>query len=164
MRAAFQWVGWEMLSACVFHPEVGGEDNEIDWYFDLQQCAHMLPRYLLVCIVLACLCGVSYGKGKKNHTSDSGGPQAIIEVSPMSITVDAGKDVQESYNITGATTATLDGIRIKPEDLRAGMLAMLTLAPNGEDVLSVAAQNAPRSVKAPKKPTDNVNLNVGLVK
>ncbi len=82
----------------------------------------------------------------------------------MSVTLDAGGGVQETYNITGNTTATLDGLAVQPSDLLAGMTATLSLAPDGKTVISVNAHKAPRDVRKQHHEQDNVNLNVGLHK
>jgi hypothetical protein len=121
----------------------------------------MTPRNLFTLVLLfALLGGTSFAK--KHHRSDAQALQTILEISPMSVTVDAGKDVQESYTITGATTATLNGLPVKPEDLRAGMVTSIVLASDDQTVESLHAQDAPRTIRKPKPPTDNVNVNVNL--
>ena len=76
----------------------------------------------------------------------------------MSITVDAGKDIQESYTITGSTRATLSGIPVRPEDLRAGMLASIIMAGDGNTVVAIHAVPAPRTTKKPKPPENTTTV------
>jgi len=71
----------------------------------------------------------------------------------MSVTVDAGKDVQETYAITGQTKETLNGVPVTADDLRAGMVARFTLASDNKTVLTLNAKAAPRVTKKPPKPT-----------
>jgi len=121
----------------------------------------MPPKtFFTLFLVLALMGSTSFAK--KHHRSDAQALQTILEISPMSVTVDAGKDVQESYTITGTTTATLNGLPVKPEDLRAGMVTSIVLASDDRTVEALHAQDAPRTTKKPSKPHDNVNLNVGL--
>ncbi len=122
----------------------------------------MPPRFFLTVLFFALTCGGAFATGERG--SDAAAPMQIIEVSPMSITLDAGKDVQESYAITANTRATLDGLAVQAGDLRAGMTASLSLAPDAKTVLAITAHNAQREVKKTKKEHDNVNLNVGLHK
>jgi len=116
----------------------------------------------LVLVATALVCGAAFATGVRG--SDSGAPLPILEISPMSVTVDAGKDIQESYTITQATTATLNGLAVRPEDLRAGMLASFTLASDNKTIVALHAQDAPRATKKVKVDRDNVNVNVNLVK
>jgi len=117
-------------------------------------------RTLLLLALIASLGGTCMAKGKKKPGLDKGAMQTILEVSPMSLTVDAGKDVQESYDITGATKATLNGIPVQPGDLRAGMVASLALSADGKSVDSITAKDAPRTTKKPVVRHDNVWENV----
>jgi hypothetical protein len=96
-------------------------------------------------------CGMAMASGIPG--SDAGAPKTILEISPMSVTVDAGKDIQESYTINGQTTATLSGTPVRPEDLRAGMLASITLATDGKTVVALHAVPAPRVTKKPPPPS-----------
>jgi len=120
----------------------------------------MAPRILVAIIAMALASVLSFGTGMPG--SDAASPRTILEISPMSVTVDAGKSVQVSYTITQATTATLSGLPVKPEDLQAGMLASIVLASDGQTVVALHALPAPRTVRKPKHQTDNVNLNVNL--
>ena len=115
----------------------------------------MNPRFLLILMLAALTCRVSFATGEKG--SDAGGPRTILEVSPMSITVDAGSDVQESYAITATTTATLGGLPVKPADLRAGMVATLVYTSDEKSVVEIHAQPAPRTVRKPK-PGDTTTI------
>lgn len=110
----------------------------------------MSPRILLICLTLAWTSASSFASGTPG--SDAGAPKTIIEISPMSITVDAGKDIQESYAITGATTATLNGVPVRPEDLRAGMVASITFSNDGKTAMAIHAMPAPRVTKKPPPP------------
>jgi hypothetical protein len=110
----------------------------------------MSPRFLIVCLMLAWTSVSAFASGIPG--SDPGAPKTIIEISPMSITVDAGKDVQESYAITAATTATLGGLAVRPEDLRAGMVASITLSNDGKTAMAIHAVPAPRVTKKPPPP------------
>jgi hypothetical protein len=116
-------------------------------------------RYFLLLTVISLASRLSFATGTPG--SDPGAPKTIIEISPMSITVDAGKDVQESYDITGATTATLSGTPVRPEDLRAGMVASIVLSNDGKTAMAIHAMPAPRTTKkpAPGAPT-NVWINL----
>jgi hypothetical protein len=110
----------------------------------------MFPRTLLACALMALTCGAAMATGVPG--SDAGAPKTIIEISPMSLTVDAGKDVQVSYAITGTTTATLSGTPVRPEDLRAGMVASITLSSDGKTAMAIHALPAPRVTKKPPPP------------
>ena len=106
----------------------------------------MPPKtFRIACLLLvsAMVCSTSFAK--KKHQTVAGAFVKILEISPMSVTVDAGKDVQESYNITAATKATLNGIAVTPDDLRAGMVAKITLGSDNETVVTLDAKPAPRA-------------------
>jgi len=107
-----------------------------------------------VFLLSAMVCSNSFAK--KKHHVDAGADETIVEISPMSVTIDAGKDVQETYSITGNTKATLNGIPVSAGDLRAGMVVNISLASDNQSVLTLAAKPAPRVTKKPVKPTDNV--------
>ena len=82
----------------------------------------------------------------------------------MSVTVETGDSGQEDYAVTGTTKATLDGLPVTIDQLRAGMVASFTLASDNQSVVSITAKDAPREVKKPKKGHDNVNLNVNVAR
>ena len=120
----------------------------------------MTSRIALVFVMVLFL-GTTSSWAKKKHPKEAEQTeQTLIEVSPMSITVDAGKDVQEKYNVTGATTATLNGLSVNPRDLRAGMIAVINLAKDGVTVISITAKDAPRTTKKPVVHKDNVFINL----
>jgi hypothetical protein len=117
----------------------------------------MFRRASKLLVVVALL--VSFGGtawAKKGHRLDGNRELMIIEISPMSVTIDAGRDVQESYTITAGTKASLNGIPVKPGDLRAGMSARFTMASDNQTVLFLAAKPAPRTVRKPPPPSDTV--------
>jgi len=93
---------------------------------------------------------------KKGHHLAGNRELMITEISPMSVTIDAGRDIQETYAITAATKASLNGIPVKPGDLRAGMRARFTMASDDQTVLFLAATPAPRTVRKPLPPSDTV--------
>jgi hypothetical protein len=111
----------------------------------------MTPRILVAFILAAVMSGTSMATGIPG--SDAGAPKTILEISPMSVTVDAGKDIQETYTINGQTTATLSGTPVRPGDLRAGMVASITLASDGQTVVALHAVPAPRVTKKPPPPS-----------
>ncbi len=121
----------------------------------------MNSRTILVLFLIVCMGGTLWGakKGKKKGGGDAP-DETIIESSPMSITLDAGNDVQESYKITDATKVTLDGAAITAEDLRAGMVAKVKLDSDNQTAVSIAAKNAPRTTKKPVVHKDNVWVNM----
>jgi hypothetical protein len=112
-------------------------------------------RTFFVFFLVALACSTSFA-GKKKKNVDAGGTLTIVEISPMSVTVDAGKDVQQDYEITGTTKATLNGLPVRPEDLRAGMIATIVLGSDNKSVVTLNAKDAPRVTKKPVKPHDNV--------
>jgi hypothetical protein len=120
----------------------------------------MTLRTFFVFLMVALVCSTSFAGKKKKKQIAAGAQLTIVEISPMSVTVDAGKDVQEDYAITGTTKATLNGVAVKPEDLRAGMTATVKLSADGQSVVALNAKDAPRTVKKPVKPHDNVWVNV----
>jgi hypothetical protein len=103
--------------------------------------------------------GTTWAKHHKNAPA-TGKDQTIIEISPMSVTVDAGNDVQQTYAITGTTKATLDGNPVNVDDLKAGMVAAFTLTPDNQSVVTLAAKNAPRVTKKPVVHHDGVWVNL----
>jgi hypothetical protein len=120
----------------------------------------MSPKVLqIACIFLlsVMVCGTSFAK-KKNHAS-AGVFASILEISPMSVTIDAGKDVQETYTVNSDTKATLNGVPVNPGDLRAGMVAQISLAPDNQTVLTITAKPAPRETKKPVKPKETIWVN-----
>jgi hypothetical protein len=123
----------------------------------------MIPRTLrtlMVFVLLVSIGGTCGAKPKKKQGVDKGAKLTILEISPMSVTVDAGKDVQESYDITGTTKATLNGLAVQPSDLRAGMVASVVLSSDNKSVVSIAAKDAPRTTKKPVVHHDNVWVNM----
>jgi hypothetical protein len=121
----------------------------------------MNSRIILALLLIVCMGGTSWGakKGKKKGAGD-GPDETIIESSPMSITLDAGNNVQESYKITDATKVTLDGAPITADDLRAGMLAKVKLDSDNQTAVSITAKGAPRTTKRPVVHKDNVWVNM----
>jgi hypothetical protein len=109
----------------------------------------MFSRFL-ACLAFVAFCSGAFATGEPG--SDATAPKTIIEISPMSITVDAGRDVQETYTITANTRAILDGLKVQPEDLRAGMIATIYLDHDGKTVLFLTAHAAPRTVAKPPPP------------
>ena len=107
----------------------------------------MSSRILVVFALLALLAGSTSWAKKKHHTADAA--LTIEEISPASVTVDIGKDGQETYEITGTTKATLDGAPISVDDLKAGMVATFTLGTDEKTALEIAAKDAPRVTKKP---------------
>jgi protein-disulfide isomerase len=114
----------------------------------------MFPRTILALVVTTLTCGVSFATGVPG--SDAGTPETILEISAVGITVDAGKDVQESYVLTDRTTATLSGLPVNPADLRPGMVASIVLADDAKTVVALHALPAPRVTKKPNPPSSVV--------
>jgi len=92
----------------------------------------MASRILLsICLIVMLGSGTCWAKKKKQP--DPPPPDGVIvEVSPMSLTVDAGHDTQQTYNIARDTQITFDGTPAKADDLRAGMAVSVTLASDNE--------------------------------
>jgi hypothetical protein len=107
----------------------------------------MSSRVVLL-FALAALLGSNTTWAKKKHHAADGG-FTIEEISPASVTMDIGKEGQETYTITSDTKATLDGAPVSVDDLKAGMVATLTMAADGKTVLDIAAKDAPRVTKKP---------------
>jgi hypothetical protein len=120
----------------------------------------MLPRILLIILLLSFLGGgTTWAKKKKNNTTADNGP-TITEVSPMSVTLAMGHDAQQTYTISMDTKITLDGAPVSADDLRAGMVAQVTLAADNQTLLTLTAKDAPRVTATPKPAHTNVWVNV----
>lgn len=120
----------------------------------------MASRILLIVLLFSLLgSGTTFAKKKKNNPA-AGPGSTIVEVSPMSVTISAGQDAQETYTIAGNTKITLDGAPVTADDLRAGMLANVTLASDNQTLLTLDAKDAPRVTKKPAPVHDNVWVNV----
>ena len=113
----------------------------------------------LVFVLFIGMCGTTWAKHHKNGAATAK-DQTIIEISPMSVTVDAGNDVQQTYAITGNTKATLDGSPVNVDDLKAGMVATFMLTPDNQAVVTLTAKNAPRVIKKPVVHHDAVWVNL----
>jgi hypothetical protein len=107
--------------------------------------------FALVLIVLIGTTNSSWAKKKKAQDTPAPAAATIMEVSPMSLTVDMGKDVHQTYNIAANTKVTLDGSPISVDDLRAGMLVTVQVASDNETAVSLTAQDAPRVIKKGRK-------------
>ena len=119
----------------------------------------MVPRILVIILLLSFLAGgTSWAKKKKNDPADDG--SAITEVSPMSVTLAVGDTAQATYTISANTKITLDGAPVTVDDLRAGMLAQVTLAADNQTLLTLTAKDAPRVTKKPARPHSNVWVNL----
>jgi hypothetical protein len=119
----------------------------------------MLPRILLIILLVSFLgSGTTWAKKKKNGTGDAGA--TITEVSPASVTLAMGHDAQNTYTIAGNTKITLDGAPVTADDLRAGMVANVTVAADNETLLTLTAKDAPRVTKKPTPVHDSVWVNV----
>lgn len=113
----------------------------------------------LVLVLFIGMCGTTWAKHHKNAAA-TGKDQTIIEISPMSVTVDAGNDVQQTYAITGNTKATLDGSPVNVDDLKAGMVATFALTPDNQSVVTLTAKSAPRVTQKPVVHHDAVWVNL----
>lgn len=121
----------------------------------------MASRVCLLLVLLLSCGSASWAGHKKKHPVDDG-LVTIQEVSLASVTVDAGHDAQESYNITAATTITLDGLPVKIDAIRAGMVAKLGFGADGRTLTSIDAKDAPRVTKKPRKRHTATVVNVKL--
>jgi hypothetical protein len=113
----------------------------------------MAPRTLFVCMLIVLLGSSNSSFAKKKKQEDTPPPvqSTIMEISPMSLTVDLGKDTHQTYNIADKTKITLDGNPVSVDALRAGMLVTVELATDNETALSLIAQDAPRVIKKGRK-------------
>jgi hypothetical protein len=114
----------------------------------------MNPRIWFAIILIACVGGTACAKpAKKKGGGDNLPKLTIVTVSPSEITLEASKDAQMTYEITGQTKVTLGGVPITPDDLRAGMVANVDVAPDNRTALTIAAQKSPRVTKKPPPQT-----------
>jgi len=109
----------------------------------------MSSRIFLVFALLALLGGSTSWAKKKHHDKSESADLTIEEISPASVTVDVGKDAQETYMFTSSTKATLDGAPVSVDDLKAGMVADFTLGADEKTVMNVAAKDPRRVTKKP---------------
>jgi hypothetical protein len=74
----------------------------------------------------------------------------IVQVDPASITVNVGESGDEhfTYRINDNTKVTLNGAPIAARDLRAGMVAKVSVSADRETVTAIDAKDAP-AAKAP---------------
>jgi hypothetical protein len=78
----------------------------------------------------------------------------------MSVTLASGNDAQNTYTIAAATKITLDGAPATADDLRAGMVAAVTLGSDNQTLLTLAAKDAPRVTKKPTPAHTSVWVNL----
>jgi hypothetical protein len=69
----------------------------------------------------------------------------VVQVDAVSITVTVGESGTEhfTYKISDSTKVTLNGAPIAARDLRAGMVARLSVSPDRTSVLAIDAKDAP---------------------
>jgi len=105
----------------------------------------MFSRLCLGFVLLLTLTGVATAKARK-------GPPGLTikEVSPASVTLTAGNEVEHTYNFTSTTKITVDGLPTTVDDLRAGMaVSNISIAPDNVTALAIDAKKAPRVTKKP---------------
>lgn len=78
----------------------------------------------------------------------------IVQVDAVSITVTVGVSGNEhfTYKITDSTKVTLNGAPVAARDLRAGMVARLSVSPDRATVLGIDAKDAPAHPGGPAHP------------
>ena len=108
-------------------------------------------RMLATVFLAGLLGGTCWARHPKEQPTPPPAQYTILEASPMSVTVDIGNDNHATYNITKNTKLTLNGEPANPDDLRAGMVTSVELAPDNETALSLTAQSAPRVIQQGRK-------------
>src|ERR1700733_12052577 len=104
----------------------------------------MAKRLLSPLVILALLCNLCFAKGK---ASDNLAAPTIVEISPMSVTLDAGNEAKATYGITKDTKITLNKLPVTVDAIRAGMIANVTLASDNQNLTALDARDAPRTTK-----------------
>jgi hypothetical protein len=131
--------------------------GNLDNHITLNYVITMFKRLLSSLAILALFSSLGFAKGK---ASDNLAAPTIVEISPMSVTLDAGNEAKATYGITNATKITLNGLPVTADDLRAGMLAKVTMAPDSQNLAALDARDAPRTTKKPAPVHDNVWVNL----
>jgi hypothetical protein len=97
----------------------------------------------IVCLllVLPVLPAMAAKKGK----GSSSPAYPIVQVDAVSVTVTVGESGNEhfTYKITDSTKVTLNGAPVSARDLRAGMVARVSVSPDRTTALTIDAKDAP---------------------
>jgi hypothetical protein len=106
-----------------------------------------MKAFFAIVSLLAFVLAVPAVAAKKGNNQGSTPAPAlkIVEVDAVSITVAVGQSGNEhfKYKITDQTKVTLNGAPVFARDLRAGMVARLSVSPDRSTVTAIDAQDAP---------------------
>jgi hypothetical protein len=98
----------------------------------------------IVCLLL--VLPVLPAMAAKKGTSSTRTPEyPIVQVDAVSVTVTVGASGDEhfTYKIADSTKVTLNGAPVSARDLRAGMVARVSVSPDRTTALAVDAKDAP---------------------
>ena len=91
-------------------------------------------------------------KGKDQSATPTPAPtMRIVQVDPASVTVSVGESGDEhfTYRITDNTRVSLNGAPVSARDLRAGMVAKVSVSPDRATVTAIDAKDAPATKPTP---------------
>jgi hypothetical protein len=83
-----------------------------------------------------------YATGRE---SDANAPYNIMEANAVSVTVSVGKagdvDSERTFKVTDSTKVTIDNLPASAADLKGGMVASITTAPDGNTATYINAHD-----------------------
>jgi hypothetical protein len=102
-----------------------------------------MKTLLAALMLFATLSGASlYATGRE---SDANAPYNIMEASAVSVTVSVGKagdvDSERTFKVTESTKVTINNLPASAADLKGGMVAAITTAPDGNTATYINAHD-----------------------